>query len=226
MTGPVQNFFNQNRSTLGARTESCTRSIPPEPPSTSITVGNGQQLSVELLTLRWWTESTVSSMPSAARRHGGTGVLVQAKVDFSSSVAVPIGNGGQCNVHAPTVNNAYFTSPVSANSLIYIGGVTGTVGPCTAGGATGGTNQLYAATFGAGGVLTAGAPAHALGQRQHGRQRICAFGRVLQHRHRNRYDFCCGPSQQHPRIQQPLHLQFHRWMECHTDYLRPHWSGH
>jgi hypothetical protein len=75
---------------------------------------------------------------------------------------VPIGNGGQCNIHAPTVNNAYFTSPASANALIYIGGVTGNVGTCTAGGATSGTNQLYAATFGASGVLTAGAPTHSL----------------------------------------------------------------
>jgi hypothetical protein len=90
------------------------------------------------------------------------GVLVQAKADFSSSVAVPIGNGNQCNIHAPALNNAYFTNPASANALIYVGGVTGTVGACTAGGATGGTSVLYGATFGAGGVLTGGAPAHTL----------------------------------------------------------------
>ena len=89
---------------------------------------------------------------SGSASNGTIGVLVQAKLDFSSSVAVPIGNGNQCNLHAPTVNNAYFTSPTSANALIYIGGVTGTVGTCTPFGATGGTNQLYGATFGAGGV--------------------------------------------------------------------------
>jgi hypothetical protein len=97
---------------------------------------------------------------SGSASNGTIGVLVQATLDFSSSVAVPIGNGNQCNLHAPTVNNAYFTSPISADALIYIGGVTGTVGTCTPFGATGGTNQLYGATFGAGGVLSSGAPAH------------------------------------------------------------------
>ena len=93
---------------------------------------------------------------------GANGALVQARVDFSSSVAVPIGNGNQCNIHAPTLNDAYFTSPTSAGSLIVIGGDTGTVGPCTAAGATGGSAVLYGATFGAGGVLNAGAPANSL----------------------------------------------------------------
>jgi hypothetical protein len=99
---------------------------------------------------------------SGSASAGANGVLVQAKIDFSSSVAVPIGNGNQCNIHAPALSNAYFTSPTAAASLIYIGGVTGTVGPCTAAGATGGTAVLYGATFGAGGVLNAGAPANSL----------------------------------------------------------------
>ncbi len=99
---------------------------------------------------------------SGSANNGGNGVLVQAKADFSSSVAVPIGNGNQCNIHAPALNNAYFTNPASANALIVIGGVTGTVGPCTAAGATGGAAVLYGATFGAGGILNAGPPAHSL----------------------------------------------------------------
>jgi len=82
---------------------------------------------------------------------------VQAKADFSSSVAVPIGLGNQCNIHAPTPNNAYFTSITSAGALMYVSGVstTGTVNqPCTA--ASGGTAtvELYAATFTATGVMT------------------------------------------------------------------------
>jgi hypothetical protein len=99
---------------------------------------------------------------SGSANAGANGVLVQAKIDFSSSVAVPIGAGNQCNIHSPALNNAYFTSPTSAGSLIVIGGDTGTVGPCTAAGATGGKAVLYGATFGAGGVLNAGAPANSL----------------------------------------------------------------
>jgi len=92
---------------------------------------------------------------------GANGVLVQASMNLSSSVAVPIGAGNQCNLHAPAVNNTYFSnSPPPAGSLIYIGGATGTVGPCTATGATGGNIVYYAATFSAAGVLTSGAPAH------------------------------------------------------------------
>jgi hypothetical protein len=99
---------------------------------------------------------------SGSANNGANGALVQAKADFSSSVAVPIGNGNQCNLHAPALNNAYFTNPASANALIVIGGATGTVGPCTAAGATGGAAVLYGATFGAGGILNAGPPAHSL----------------------------------------------------------------
>jgi hypothetical protein len=101
---------------------------------------------------------------SGSANSGAIGVLVQAKADFSSSVAVPIGLGNQCNIHAPTPNNAYFTSITSAGALMYVSGVstTGTVNqPCTA--ASGGTAtvELYAATFTATGVMTSGAPAHA-----------------------------------------------------------------
>jgi hypothetical protein len=97
---------------------------------------------------------------SGSANAGANGVLVQAKLDLSAPVAVPIGNGNQCNLHSPTFSNAYFTNPTLPASIIYIGGVTGTVGPCTATGATGGLLQVYGATFRAGGVLNAGAPAH------------------------------------------------------------------
>ena len=99
---------------------------------------------------------------SGSANNGANGVLVQAQADFSTSVAVPIGSGNQCNIHAPALSDGYFTNPAAANSLIYVGGVTGTVGPCTAAGATGGKSVLYAATFGAGGVLNSGAPANSL----------------------------------------------------------------
>jgi hypothetical protein len=94
---------------------------------------------------------------------GAYGALVQAKIDLSSSVVAQVGAGNQCNIHSPALSNAYFSSsPPPTTSVIYVGGVTGTVGPCTAAGATGGTTVLYGATFGAGGVLTSGAPANTL----------------------------------------------------------------
>ncbi len=100
---------------------------------------------------------------SGSANNGANGVLVQAKTDLSSPVAVPIGAGNQCNMHAPTPNNAYFTSITSAGALMYVGGLstTGTVNqPCTAG--SGGTAAviLYGVTFGAGGKMNAGAPAN------------------------------------------------------------------
>jgi hypothetical protein len=95
---------------------------------------------------------------SGSANNGANGVMVQAKADLSSSVAVPIGSGNQCNIHAPTPNNAYFTSPTTAGALMYVAGTTGTVGPCTATGATAGTGDIFGATFTATGVMTAGAP--------------------------------------------------------------------
>jgi hypothetical protein len=96
--------------------------------------------------------------------NGGTnGVLVQAAADFSSSVAALVGAGNQCNNHAPTPNNAYFTSITSAGALMYVAGVsaTGTVNqPCTAGSGGSAFVELYAVTFGATGTMNSGVPAH------------------------------------------------------------------
>ena len=100
---------------------------------------------------------------SGSANNAANGVLVQATAGLASSVAVPIGAGNQCDMHDPALNNAYFTSPTSAGALIYVAGVTGTVGICTATGATGGALDYYAVTFGAGGVMTPGAPADIAG---------------------------------------------------------------
>jgi hypothetical protein len=99
---------------------------------------------------------------SGSANNGANGVLVQAKADFSSSVAVPVGNGNQCNIHAPTPNNAYFTSITSAGALMYVAGVdAGTVNqPCTATSLGTANVELYGVTFGAAGVMTSGMPAH------------------------------------------------------------------
>ena len=99
---------------------------------------------------------------SGSANSAANGVLVQAKADFSSSVAVPIGTGNQCNMHAPTPNNAYFTSITSSGALMYVGGVSGTVAqPCSStSNTTNTTIDIYAVTFGSTGVMTSGAPAH------------------------------------------------------------------
>jgi len=100
---------------------------------------------------------------SGSANAGANGVLVQAKSDFSSSVAVPIGAGNQCNLHTPQLNNAYYTSPTTAGALIYVGGATGVVSqPCSVSSTISGSIFIYAVTFGAGGVMTSGAPASSL----------------------------------------------------------------
>lgn len=97
---------------------------------------------------------------SGSANSAAYGALVQAKIDLSSSVAARIGAGNQCNIHAPTFNNAYYTSPTAAGALIYVAGVTGTVSqPCSASSSTTGSINIYGVTFGAGGIMNSGTPA-------------------------------------------------------------------
>lgn len=110
------------------------------------------------------TDGFVYAVTGSGSATGGTtGILVQAKTTtLGTNVMVPIGAGGQCNIHAPTPNNAYWTSPTSAGALMYVAGVTGTVSqPCTAS-STGGQLELYGIAFGANGTINAGGPAHFL----------------------------------------------------------------
>jgi hypothetical protein len=104
---------------------------------------------------------------SGSGNGGAIGVLVQATANFSSSVTATVGVGNQCNIHAPTPNNAYFTSITSAGALMYVAGLSATGAiqqPCTANslglGATPPQVELYGVTFGAAGVMTSGTPAH------------------------------------------------------------------
>jgi len=101
---------------------------------------------------------------SGSANNAKNGVLVQARADFSSFVAVPVGNGNQCNIHAPTPNNAYFTSITSAGALMYVAGVDiGTVNqPCSPTSVGTANVELYGVTFGATGVMTSGNPAHSV----------------------------------------------------------------
>jgi hypothetical protein len=88
-------------------------------------------------------------------------VLVQAKVDLTSPVSVPIGVGNQCNMHAPTPNNAYLTSIASTTALMYVGGLTttGTVSqPCNGGSSGSALPTLYGAAFNSTGVMKSGTP--------------------------------------------------------------------
>jgi hypothetical protein len=51
---------------------------------------------------------------------GGTSVIVQAKTaDLSSPVTAALGAGGSFNVHAPTFNDAYYSSGTAANWVLY-----------------------------------------------------------------------------------------------------------
>jgi hypothetical protein len=85
---------------------------------------------------------------SGSANNAANGVLVQAKVDFSSTVSVAIGKGNQCNLHSPTPNNAYFNSITSSGAMMYIGGVSGgTVTACNAATNSGATVALYGLTF-------------------------------------------------------------------------------
>ena len=93
---------------------------------------------------------------------GTTGVLVQAKdTDLTSNVMVPIGTGGQCDLHEPVPNNAYLTSITSVGAGIYLGGVVGTVPqPCTFTSNTAGTTiDLYSVGFAPTGTIVPVAPA-------------------------------------------------------------------
>jgi hypothetical protein len=101
---------------------------------------------------------------SGSAGSGAYGALVQAKTDLSSSAVAQIGAGNQCNIHSPDFSNAYYTSPTAAGSLIFVGGVTGTVSqPCSAVSSTTGSIEIYGVTFGIGGVMNSGAPAYSFG---------------------------------------------------------------
>jgi hypothetical protein len=88
-------------------------------------------------------------------------VLVQAKLNLSSPVSVPIGVGNQCNMHAPTPNNAYLTSIASSTALMYVGGLTttGTVSqPCSGGSSGTALPTLYGVGFNSTGAMKSGTP--------------------------------------------------------------------
>src|ERR1700733_3326169 len=98
---------------------------------------------------------------SGSANNAANAVLVQAKTDLSSSVSVPIGVGNQCNMHAPTPNNAYFTSIASSSALMYVGGLstTGSVNqPCNSGSNGSAIPTLYGAGFNSTGVMKSGTP--------------------------------------------------------------------
>jgi len=66
-------------------------------------------------------------------------------------------------MHAPAFNNLYYTSPTTTGALLYVAGVSGTVSqPCSVSSTTGGDIMVYGVTFGTGGVMTSGTPAHSV----------------------------------------------------------------
>jgi hypothetical protein len=100
---------------------------------------------------------------SGSANNGTNAVLVQAKLDLSSPVSVPIGVANQCNMHAPTPNNAYLTNIGSSAALMYVGGLStsGSVSqPCNGGSSGSAIPTLYGAGFNSTGVMKAGTPSN------------------------------------------------------------------
>ena len=163
LTGPVLDFYNLN--VYAGCSDGKLYSITQAGVVTSLAVGDGTAISAVGGIIDPPIVDGANGFIYAVSGSAGNknhGVLVQAKADFSSSVAVPIGNGNQCNLHSPAFSNTYFTNTTPAGAQVYIGGVTGNIGTCTAAGATGGAAVLYGANLGTGGVLTAGAPTNSL----------------------------------------------------------------
>ncbi len=164
LTGPTVDFVTFNVY-VGCSDGKLYELSPQGTVLTSIAVGNGSTYggivdAPEVDGIDGFVYAVSGS--GAAFTGGANGALVQAKTDLSSSVAVPIGTGGQCNIHSGTPNNTFFTSPTAAGALLYVAGVVGTVAePCSPSSETANTNvELYGVTFGTSGVINSGTPAH------------------------------------------------------------------
>ncbi|HVH69597.1 MAG TPA: hypothetical protein VNB49_00610, partial [Candidatus Dormibacteraeota bacterium] len=82
----------------------------------------------------------------------GSAVVVQAKIDLSSVRTATVGGSAGFSLHAGAFNDPYFSSAVSANWLLYVGGYN----------AAGSTLVLYGVTFDASRNMTTGTPGNAL----------------------------------------------------------------
>jgi hypothetical protein len=82
---------------------------------------------------------------------GGSSVLVQAKTDFTSTSTATLGTGALHSLHAPSFNDAYFSSGTVANWLIYDWAVNGSS-----------NIALYGVTFTTGHVMNGGAAANTM----------------------------------------------------------------
>ncbi len=81
----------------------------------------------------------------------GTGAVVQAStVDFGGQRIARVGAGGVFNVHSPAFNDAYFSSAIPANWLLYVVGLNN----------AGSLDAVYGVTFSATHVMQQGAPTH------------------------------------------------------------------
>jgi hypothetical protein len=101
---------------------------------------------------------------SGSANNASNAVLIQAKIDLSSPVSVNIGVGNQCNMHAPTPNNAYLTNIASSGALMYVGGLStsGSVNqPCNGGSSGSAIPTLYGVGFNSNGTMKSGTPTNA-----------------------------------------------------------------
>ncbi len=82
--------------------------------------------------------------------NGANAVLVQAKSNLTSPRTATLGAAGIRSIHAPTFNDAYFTSATSTTWLMYVCGY----------GTAGNQLTLYGSSFNASRQLTTGASAN------------------------------------------------------------------
>lgn len=82
----------------------------------------------------------------AGNSAGGTAVLVQVKESNMSTLTATLGPGGLFNLHAPSFNDAYFSSGTSSNWLIYEVAAAPNTGQCPST-TNGSCTALYAVGF-------------------------------------------------------------------------------
>lgn len=83
---------------------------------------------------------------------GRSAVVVQAKNNLSSALTATVGGSAAFNLHAGAFNDAYFSSSVSGNWLLYVAAYD----------SSGSNPTLYGVTFNSSRAMTPGTPANAL----------------------------------------------------------------
>ncbi len=151
LTGPVQDFYTQNvfvgcsdGKIYGFTSTGAALTIP------SIAVGNGSATGgvVESPIVDGGNGVIYAVSGTGATPNTGSAVLIQAHTDLSAVRVATIGGANLFSMHAPAMNDAYFSSATSTNWVIYAAAYD-----------AGGANLvLYGATFDTSRNMTTGTP--------------------------------------------------------------------